>query len=320
MRTRSIVSSVFIALCVAAFANGKEPDKAPGYTRTEDVIYGRKFGTALTMDVFRPKEPNGAAIVWVVSGGWFSSHEQIPKQFGGGGYTMFAVVHGSQPRFTIQDAVQDLNRAIRFIRFHAKDYGIDPDRIGITGGSAGGHLSLMQGIKPAEPNEKSPDPVERTSARVQAVACLFPPTDFLNYGEPGKIAWTTTLNWLPAPFEFQKTEQAVKENPFSLHFVKVNADEQLAIAKEMSPIYWVSEKSPPTLIISGDADKVVPIEQSRRLIEKLEQVKVPAKLEVRKGRGHGWPNVEPDVVLMLGWFNQHLAKLPEAKAAKEKSD
>src|SRR5262249_57663316 len=93
------------------------------YSHTEDVIYGRKFGTALTMDVFRPKSGgNGIGIVTVVSGGWFSAHEAVPKKTIEGGYTMFAVVHGSQPRFTMQDAVQDLNRAVRFIRFHAKDY------------------------------------------------------------------------------------------------------------------------------------------------------------------------------------------------------
>jgi acetyl esterase/lipase len=317
MRIKSTIASILIALSVATCACGETPE----YTRTEDVIYGRKFGTALTMDVFRPKAgANGAAIVWVVSGGWFSSHEQVPQKFGGGGFTMFAVVHASQPRYTIVDAVADLNRAVRFIRFHARDYGIDPVRIGITGGSAGGHLSLMQGLKPAAPDEKSPDPVERTSARVQAVACLFPPTDFLNYGEPGKIAWTTTLNWLPAPFEFQKTEQAVKANPFSLHFVKVDWAEQMAVAREVSPIYWVTEKAPPTLIIHGDADNIVPIKQSRRLIEKLEQAKVPAKLEVRQGKGHGWPNPEPDVALMLDWFNQHLAakKKEPANAGKAK--
>src|SRR3954467_2755205 len=177
MRPKSIVCSLLLALTVATLARGGTPE----YTRTEDVIYGRKFGTALTMDVFRPKEKaNGAAIVWVVSGGGVSLHEQVPAKFGGGGFTMFAVVHGSQPRYTIVDAVADVNRAVRFIRFHAGDYGIDPDRIGITGGSAGGHLSLMQAMKPAAPNEKSPDPVERMRARVQAVSCLFPPTFLLH--------------------------------------------------------------------------------------------------------------------------------------------
>ena len=114
------------------------------------MVYGRKHGMALTMDVFTPKaNANGAAIVWVVSGGWFSAHEAINPgfidEFLKRGYTVFAVVHGSQPRFTIPEIVKDMNRAVRFIRFHAKDYQIDPERIGITGASAGGHLSLMQG-------------------------------------------------------------------------------------------------------------------------------------------------------------------------------
>src|SRR5437868_7473299 len=117
MRLKTIVCSIVIALSATTLARGEKSD----YTRTQDVIYGRKFGTALTMDVFRPKSgANGAAIVWVVSGGWFSSHEQVPQKFGDGGYTMFAVVHGSQPRYTIVDAVADLNRAVRFIRFHAR--------------------------------------------------------------------------------------------------------------------------------------------------------------------------------------------------------
>ena len=184
---------------------------------------------------------------------------------------------------------------MRFIRYHAKDYGIDPDRIGIMGGSAGGHLSLMQGLKPIPPDEKSEDPVERTSSRVQAVACFFPPTDFLNYGEPGKLAWTTTLNWLPSPFDFERLEPDNKKKLYSRHFVKVSPDEQKAIAKEMSPINWVTSEAPPILIIHGDADRVVPFEQSQRLVKKLEEAKVPVKLEVRKGKDHGWPDTGPDL-------------------------
>ena len=122
----------------------------PSFDRQEDVIYGRKFGTALTMDVFTPKkDAKGIGVIIVVSGGFFSSHESISPAFvkplTDRGYTVFAVVHGSQPRYTIPEIVQDMNRAVRFIRYHAKDYGIDPDRIGITGASAGGHLSLMLG-------------------------------------------------------------------------------------------------------------------------------------------------------------------------------
>src|SRR5437764_9916695 len=102
----------------------------PDYTRREDVIYGRKFGTALTLDVFTPKEgANGAAVVFAVSGGWFSAHEAInPAAYGEllkRGYTVFAVVHGSQPKYTIPEVLLDMHRAVRFIRAHAADYHID---------------------------------------------------------------------------------------------------------------------------------------------------------------------------------------------------
>src|SRR5439155_3679752 len=80
------------------------------YTRQEDVIYGRKFGTALTMDVFRPNgRANGAAVIMVVSGGFFSSHEAVNPSFIrpllDRGYTVFAVVHGSQPRYTVPEII-----------------------------------------------------------------------------------------------------------------------------------------------------------------------------------------------------------------------
>ena len=90
------------------------------------------------------------------------------------GYTIFAVVHGSQPRYTVPEIIPDINRAVRFIRYHAKDYGIDPQRIGICGASAGGHLSLMIGTAGSKGKQDTSDPVDRESSRVQAVACFFP--------------------------------------------------------------------------------------------------------------------------------------------------
>jgi hypothetical protein len=186
----------------------------PGITRTEDVIYGRKFGVALTLDVVRPEKQNGLGIICCVSGGWFSSHEAVPEMIGSTlpylarGYTIFAVVHGSQPKFTIPEIVQDMHRAVRFIRFHAKDYGIDPERIGITGGSAGGHLSLMMGTAGDNGNPKAKDPVDRVSSKVQCVACFFPPTDFLNYGKPGEYALGEgILAPYKAPFDFHEFDK-----------------------------------------------------------------------------------------------------------------
>src|SRR5262245_47983674 len=172
-------------LLAPCLARGAEGD------RKRDVIYGRKFGMALTMDVFTPKEKaNGVGLIPVISGGWFSSTDAINpvvyKTFLDRGYTIFAVCHGSQPKFTIPEIVEDMNRAVRFIRHNAQDYKIDPDQLGVFGASAGGHLSLMLGMAGATGDPEAKDPIDRLSSRVQAVAAFFPPTDLLNYGVKGK--------------------------------------------------------------------------------------------------------------------------------------
>jgi acetyl esterase/lipase len=153
------------------------------------VIYDRKFGTTLTMDVFQPTNANGVGIIFLVSGGWLSSYDtpnmvtvnpDSIKLFLDHGYTVFAVVHGSQPKFIIPEIVEDLQRAVRFIRHNAGTYGVDPNRLGITGSSSGGHLGLMVATHGDAGNPKAPDPVDRESSAVQAAAVFFPPTDFLN--------------------------------------------------------------------------------------------------------------------------------------------
>jgi acetyl esterase/lipase len=283
-------------------------DEPAAYTRKEDVIYGRKYGTALTMDVFTPVKQNGAAVVAVVSGGWFSAHEGVNptfyKELLKRGYTVFAVVHGSQPKYAIPEILPDMHRALRFIRAHAADYHIDPERIGITGGSAGGHLSLMQGTASKEGDPKSKDPVERVSSRVQAVACFFPPTDFLNYGEKGKIALGRgTLSNFKAPFDFRDFD------PKTRSFVLItDEDRRQAIGKEISPIYHVTPDDAPTLIIHGDADKLVPIQQAETIIRKLKDAGVTAELVVKPGAGHGWPGMEKDMVTIADWFDRNLKK------------
>src|SRR5436189_2576826 len=130
------------------FLAGAASAQAPAQTefkRIEDVVYGRKFGTALTLDVFQPEKPNNCGILFMVSGGFFSSHEAINPGFYHAllerGYTVFAVVHGSQPRFIIPEIEQDIHRAVRYVRHNAAQFDIKPDKLGITGGSAGGHLS-----------------------------------------------------------------------------------------------------------------------------------------------------------------------------------
>ena len=276
---------------------------AADFTRTEDVIYGRKFGTALTLDVFQPSKPNGCAVLFMVSGGFFSSHDNINGKnyspFLDRGYTVFAVVHGSQPRFIIPEIEQDIHRAVRFIRHNAARWGIDPDRFGITGGSAGGHLSLTMGTQGKAGDPTAKDPIDRESSAVQAVACFFPPTDFLNWGKEGEdaVGYGPTEKFSPAFGPRNATAEGRQE-----------------LGKEISPINYVASNMPPTLVIHGSADRLVPLYQAEIFEKRCKEAHAPFKLIVREGKDHGWPNMEPDMHLFADWFDAHL------RGIKKKTD
>jgi acetyl esterase/lipase len=284
-----------IALCLCLLISVCSLYAQPDTKRTEDVIYGRKLGVALTMDVFQPAKANGYGVIWMVSGGFFSSKEAINpgfyKAFLDRGYTVFAVVHGSQPKFQIEEIEQDIHRAVRFIRHNAAQYGVDPGHLGISGGSAGGHLSLTMGTqgKPGKPADK--DPVERESSAVQAVACFYPPTDFLNWGSSGDDA-----------VGYGPTEK------FSPAFGPRNAtaEGRQALGKEISPINYVTAKMAPTLIIHGDADKQVPIYQAQIFEKKCKEAGATCKVIVKEGKDHGWPGLDKDLVTFAEWFDKHL--------------
>jgi acetyl esterase/lipase len=308
MRRAAMLGLLGWAVLLSAAVTVRADDE-PGYTHREDVVYGRKWGMALTMDVFAPKkDANGAAVIAVMSGGWVSTHDWInpgmAAPYVSRGYAVFAVVHGSQPKFTIPEAIADMQRSVRYIRYHAKDYHIDPDRIGVTGGSAGGHLSLMLGTTGGPGDPKAKDPVDRESSRVEAVACFFPPTDFLNYGAPGKLAiGRGTLVNFRAPFDFHEFDPKTHE------FERI-ADEakERDIAKQISPIYHITAHTPPTLIVHGDADNLVPIQQAETFVAKCKEAGVPAELVVEKGAGHGGPAFGKDVRLVADWFDKYLGK------------
>jgi acetyl esterase/lipase len=289
----------WLALGLLVFASAAPvPDRA--FTRTEDVIYGRAFGTALTLDIFRPEQPNGLGVIYVVSGGWYSAHESItPKRMQpllNGGYTVFAVVHGSNPRFHIPEIFEQMERSVRFIRSNAVKYGIDPNRLGVAGGSAGGHLALMLATRggPGKPDAK--DPADRESSAVQAAACFFPPTDFLNYGQPGESA---------------VGEGTLKDFRSAFGDVPAAPEAKRKFAEGISPIYHVKTGVPPVFIIHGDADKLVPIQQAQVFLEKVKAVGGVGKLDTRVGALHGWPDWEADVALFADWFDQHLKPDPK---------
>jgi|GEM_PF-93666 len=298
------------------FARPAAAEVPPGLEalRTRDVIYGRKAGMALTLDVFTPKsDANGAAVIFVVSGGWVSDNRPLNGALLGPfvaepvkrGYTVFAVFHGSQPKFTIPEAVADLNRAVRFIRHNAKTYGIDPNRIGITGGSAGGHLSLMQGTAGDPGDAKASDPVDRESSRVQAVACLFPPTDFLNYGASGRYAFGSGELLMA----FRPAVDVRELDPKTLRLERTTDEKkQHELAAKISPITHVSADDPPTLIVHGDADKLVPIQQAELIVARFKEAGVSVELITRPKRGHDLNGLDKDVADMTDWFDKHLAR------------
>ena len=104
-----------------------------------DVVYGHKDGMALTYDVLRPAKQNGAAVLWIQSGGWYSGWQE-PKTFVGQGkmyldkgFTLYVVRHGSAPKYAVPDAVADVRRSVRHIRLKAKALGFDPERLGVMG-------------------------------------------------------------------------------------------------------------------------------------------------------------------------------------------
>lgn len=305
---RNLVAPVVVATLVALLG-GPVLAAEPEFSRKE-VIYGRKDGMALTMDVLTPKKPNGAAVAWMVSGGWFSAHQAINPAFVDAlldrGYTVFAVVHGSQPRYTIPDCVADVTRAVRFIRANAAEYGIDPNRIGVTGGSAGGHLSLMLGTTGDDGNPQAKDPIDRAASRVQAVGCFYPPTDFFNYGEEGNLVLgDKVLANFRAPFDFKEID------PKTRCYVSIaDRDRVLETARRISPYFQVSSDDAPTLIIHGDADKLVPIQQAERIIAKFKEAGVATELVVKPGAAHGWPNLQEDISTIADWFDKHLPKKP----------
>ncbi len=145
-------------------------------------VYGMYSGLALLMDVHRPEKSNGYGIVQINGSGWHRpmSYDAVPLKDGPqtsmyaaplveAGYTVFSINHRAAPRFQYPAAVEDAQRAVRYVRFHAEEFGIRPDRIGAVGGSSGGHLVSLLGVLDGWGDPEDPDPVNRESAKVQCV-------------------------------------------------------------------------------------------------------------------------------------------------------
>jgi dienelactone hydrolase len=276
-------------------------------TRTRDVVYAHRHGVGLTLDVFQPEKPNGAGIIEIVSRGWHSNHDWLGEGTGYGcpftdrGYTVFAVLHGSQPRYKVEEIITQIHRAVRFIRTAADRWGVDPNKLGITGGSAGGHLSLMIATCGGEGDAKVEDPVDRAGSVVQAAAVFYPPTDYLNWFEEGDVA--VGVGRL-ADYRDAFGPKAA------------TADGRLELGRAVSPIYHVTKKTPPIRIIHGDKDGEVSLYQSQVFEQKCKEVGVTCEVIVKKGAGHGWSNMHVDREKFADWFDTHLLKKGKADSGR----
>lgn len=272
------------------------------YTAVEDVVYGNKEGMGLTLDVLQPEQNRkGIGVILVSSGGWKSSKSNLPQKVAErrrdhwamgllhGGFTVFVVRHGSGPRFRVPEMIEDVRRSVRFVRLNAADYAIDPDRIGITSGSSGGHLALMVGTTGDDGNPDAKDPVERVGSRVQAIVSWFPPTDLVNWGTA----------------DGYKTIEKLRPAMFEEIFGKIT--DLTAQLKSISPLYHVTSDDPPLLLIHGDKDLTVPLQQSEILKAKYEEAELPVKLIVQPGGGHTyWDGIEKQYADVAKWFDAYL--------------
>lgn len=279
--------AVFLCIFAVSAVHGEK-----NYEIIPDVVFGHKAGMALTYDVIRPLEQNGAAVLFMMSGGWVSgwlppeSFMTVKAPFGNEyfrklvdkGYTVVIVRHGSSPQFKVPEAVADVRRAVRFIKLNSEKYGIDPDRIGVCGGSAGGHLSLMLGTTGDEGTTDGADAIERGPSKVAAVVAYFPPVDLRE--------WVGPMNRFPA-LEFDAE-----------------------LAESVSPLLQVTPDDAPTLLIHGDKDTLVKLDNSERILKKFEEEQVPAEMIVIEGAGHGFPGEQGTRAgnALIEWFDKYLAK------------
>ena len=285
-----------VGLSVATAFGADNSDKVP-YKRTENVVYKVADGVGLILDVFEPKgAKNGKALVDTLSGAWYSEQGQVNDHFRGGifdifcsrGYTVFMIRPGSRTRFTAEEMVKNLKTGIRWVKAHAADYGVDPEKVGITGASAGGHLTLLTVVTPEEADPGSDDPLLRFDTTVQTAAVFFPPTDFIdwngekpNYERLGNILFPGGLGGR-------------------------SAQEVEAKAREISPALRIEKAPPPLLLIHGDADEAVPLQQSHRMVEEVEKAGGEIKLIVKEGGGHPWLTIPEEVKVMADWFDERL--------------
>jgi acetyl esterase/lipase len=288
------VASIGSLLSAAHAAEPPAKVEVPeGVAWEPDIEYAKPGGDSLLLDLARPKTGDGPfpAVVCIHGGGFRAGdrhgYDKLCMRFAEQGYVAVTVEYRLAPKHQFPAAIHDVKAAVRWVRANAKKYHIDANRMGVTGGSAGGHLveflGVTAGVKEFEGDGGNAD----QSSAVNCVVSYFGPSDFTkSYGKSKDAAEVLPL-WLGGNLEKVRRKHIVA-----------------------SPLYWVTPDSAPTLCIHGTKDDYVAHEQSVWLVDKLKAAEVEAELLTIEGAGHGFRGKDAETAdkAMFAFFDKHLKK------------
>jgi acetyl esterase/lipase len=266
-----------------------------GIEERHDVVYANAGERPLKLDVYRPETRNGAAALLVHGGGWSRGSKDMlgpaARALAEQGFVVLAQEYRLTGEAPFPANIHDVKRAIRWAKTNADNLGFDPDRLCLEGHSAGAHLVLLAAGTPDDARLAPPEGLGGVSQAVAAVCAIYPPTLF-HMGE------ARPSGSLPAR-------------------VLPGADASEEAAALASPIEHVTPDFPPTILLHGDADKVVPVSASRRFEERVRAVGGKCDLHIYAGLPHGFanhPEIRPAMMSMIGGFFRRWAIAPEVFA------
>ncbi len=261
-----------------------------GVKVSRNVEYANAQGKPLLLDVFIPEGANGKLplIVWIHGGGWTSGDkENCPAlSFVKKGYAVGSINYRLSQQAVFPAQIQDCKAAIRFLRAKASEYNVDPERIGVWGGSAGGHLVALLGVTDGVRELEGDGGNPGVSSRVQAVCDFFGPTDFI-------VIKDAKMSGDPKAEQKLKDFRLADDNNVVTKLLGGPVEHKKELAEQASPIHYVRniaadrKNFPPFLIMHGDEDPIVPVEQSTTFHDALMAAGLDSSLRVYKGAKHG---------------------------------
>ncbi len=261
-----------------------------GHVETvEDITYTVVDQEELKIDLAKPTGDGPFPAIMAIHGGAWRAGDKaqlrdLLSRFAEGGYVAVSPQYRFCPTHTFPAQVHDVKAAVRWLRKHAEEYNVDPEKIGAVGFSAGGHLALMLGVTDADDGLEGPDADDSTSTRIQAVVNFFGPTDL-------------TADDIP--------DVSV---PLLTDFIGGSQEEKPAESKAASPLTYVSEDDPPILTFQGTKDPLIPTTQAIKLTEAMTNANGQGRVELLINAGHGWPDpdLERTFLLTERFFDRHL--------------